>query len=252
MLDKKKINKNTPVPLYYQLKEILREFIRNSSVDDPIPTESELCEQFEVSRPTVRQAINELVSEGYLRRNKGKGTFVTQPKVRRDFLLALESFNTEMRRRGIKPTTRVLALEITEPDQLVQEKLMLNQNDPVVFLRRLRFADGQPLMIVNSFLPYARFPGFENFDFETISLHSAIEKNYPVKLHRALRSIEAIACSPEEALHLDIEPNTPVQYLETLVYATDGWPVEFSTAWYRGDRSRFTVELGRGELAQTL
>lgn len=247
-MTEKRINKNIPVPLYYQLKEILREHIRASAIDDPIPTESELCEQFEVSRPTVRQAITELVSEGYLRRSKGKGTFVTQPKVRRDFMIALESFNSEMRGRGIVPKTKVLALAITEADQVAGEKLMISQGDPVVFLRRLRYADDRPLMVVNSFLPYDRFPGFENFDFETKSLHSAIEKHYLMTLSRAVRSIEAIACNSEQALHLEIEPGTPVQYLETLVYTTDNLPVEFSLAWYRGDRSRFTVELGRTEL----
>lgn len=247
-LKDKRINKETPVPLYYQLKEILREYIRSSSIDDSIPTENELCQHFEVSRPTVRQAITELVSEGYLRRSKGKGTFIAQPKIRRDFLLALESFNTEMRRRGIAPTTKVLVLSLTEPDEIVKDKLMLTHGSKVVYLRRLRFADGDPLMIVNSFLPYDRLPGFEQFDFEQISLHSAIEKNYPIRLERAVRSIEAIACSTDEAPLLGIEPMAPVQYLETLVYTTEDWPVEFSTAWYRGDRSRFTVQLGRTEL----
>lgn len=102
------LNKNIPIPLYYQLKTILLEYIREQhpDVDEPIPTEVEISEYFGISRPTVRQAINELVVEGYLYRIKAKGTFLAKPKITQDFLLTLDSFNNEMRKRGLYPPRR--------------------------------------------------------------------------------------------------------------------------------------------------
>jgi GntR family transcriptional regulator len=104
------INKNSPVPIYYQLKEFLREVIRDLEVGAPIPTESDICEHFEISRPTVRQAVSALVAEGYLERRKGRGTFVCEPKIRRDFLLVMESFNREMIESGFTPSTKLISL----------------------------------------------------------------------------------------------------------------------------------------------
>lgn len=243
----KQINKNTPVPLYYQLKEILREHIRDGAVGDLIPTESDLCTQFDVSRPTVRQAISELVNEGYLQRSKGKGTFIAEPKIRRDFLLALQSFGTEMKERGFEPRTRVVTIERAGGDDVVLGKLGLSGDSGLVFLRRVQYAAEKPLMVVNSFLPHARLAGIEYCDFEANSLHDTLEHSYGLQLERAIRSIEAIACPEEEAELLEIEAGGPVQYLETTVFTSDGVPIEFSTAWYRGDRSRFMVELRRHE-----
>ena len=106
----KTLNKNIPIPLYYQLKTILLEYIReeHKDLEKPIPTEVEISEYFGISRPTVRQAINELVVEGYLYRVKAKGTFVSKPKISQDFLLTLDSFNNEMRKKGLVPSTKIL------------------------------------------------------------------------------------------------------------------------------------------------
>ena len=239
----KKINKNVPIPLYYQLKELLKEQIKNSKVGDTIPTEIELCEHFKISRPTVRQAISELVAEGYLRRSKGKGTFVHAPKIRRDFLLVLESFNKEMSEKGFNPSTRLLSLKKTFPDGLVAERLMLPVSSKVMYIRRLRFTDGIPLMVVNSYLPAKMVRGIEKFDLEANSLHFVLKNDYKYEFGRATRSIEAIPAEQKIAELLEIEEGSPVQFIETLIYLTDGTPLKYAKAWYRGDRCRFTYEL---------
>lgn len=238
------INKQIPIPLYYQLKELLREYIRNNSVGDPIPTEQELCRHFEISRPTVRQAMAELVAEGYLHRSKGRGTFIAQPKINQDFLLVLESYNREMREKGLAPSTRVLAREITPiTDENIAKKLQLTPQGRALFLRRLRYVGDSPLVLVCSFVPNRRLPGLETCDFERESLYELIEHKYGLSIARAERTLEAIVAGREEATLLEMEKGTAIQYIETLTYLTDGSPVEYSQAWYRGDLARFTFEL---------
>lgn len=238
----RRIDKETPIPLYYQLKEILREHISSGEPGDLIPTEMDLCARFNISRPTVRQAINELVNEGYLQRSKGKGTFITEPKVRRDFLIRLESFHQEMRAKGIAARTKVLGLDLTAADDIVAKKLHVKIGSQVAFLRRLRFAAHSPLMYVESYVPYERVPGFEKIDFEKESLHDTFMDTYHIQLGKGIRALEAIRCPELIAEILELEPGAPAHYVETEFFSEAGWPIEFSTGWYRGDRSRFVVE----------
>ena len=242
-LDKNAIDKSIPTPLYYQLKLHLREYISKRNVGDPIPTEHELCAHFDISRPTVRQAIAELVTEGYLVRNKGKGTFVTKPKVQRDVRLALRSFNQEMRDKGVNPTTRVLDLYRRSADETIAEELGLQPGDQVFFLRRLRSADQQPVMIVNSFLPCKLVPDFDTHDFTQVALHVLLSETYNFTLSLMRRSFEAIVAPKEVVALLDIKQGDPVQYTKTIVYTDRKIPIEFSLGWYRGDHSRFTIEV---------
>ncbi len=241
-LSDRRIDKETPIPLYYQLKEILRDHISSSQPGELIPTEKELCDHFDISRPTVRQAINELVNEGYLHRSKGKGTFITEPKVRRDFLIRLESFHQEMREKGISARTKVVGFYLTAANDVVAKKLDVEMGAQVAFLRRLRFAADYPLMYVESFVPYERVPGFEEIDFEQEALHDVLAEKYHIQLEKGIRALEAIRCPDSIAELLEIETGAPVHYVETEFHSSQGWPIEFSTAWYRGDRSRFVIE----------
>ncbi|TVR33649.1 MAG: GntR family transcriptional regulator [Spirochaetaceae bacterium] len=239
-----KINKRIPIPLYYQLKELLREHIRNNEVGDPIPTEQQLCQHFGISRPTVRQAISGLVAEGYLQRSKGKGTFIAQPKINQDFLQVLESFNREMRDKGLTPATRVLAKETTVVDEdNISMHLKLPRGASVIYLRRLRFVNNSPLVLVNTFLPLDRLPNLNGHDLERESLYELIEHEHGLSIARAERTLEAVVGEEEDAQLLQIDPGSAVQYIETVTYLTDGSPIEFSQAWYRGDMARFTFEL---------
>ena len=242
-LNEKRVDKTIPIPLYYQLKQHLKEHIDHCQVGDAIPTENELCEQFDVSRTTVRQAIAELVTEGHLVRSTGKGTFVTKPKVQRDFVHALQSFNQEMRNHGHTPGTRVLSFLSVKANETVAGHLKINEGDEVIFLRRLRSADDKPVMIVNTFLPAAYVPGFLDRDLTTNGLHDTLRDVYGLDLVRGIRAVEAIAAPEQEAELLQISKGAPVQYIESTFFTDTDLAVEFSTAWYRGDHSRFVIEL---------
>ena len=137
------LDRNIPIPLYYQLKKQILELIEQGKLlpGDMLPPENDLCDVLQVSRPTIRQAFRELVEEGFLIRYKAKGTFVAAPKVKDQFLSKLESFNQEMLDKGKVPKTVVLALEQLPGTPEFNEKLNLPFDAPLIHLSRLRSAD---------------------------------------------------------------------------------------------------------------
>jgi GntR family transcriptional regulator len=242
------VDKDTPVPLYYQLKRHLSELIDTCADGDLIPTESELCAHFDVSRPTVRQAINELVNEGKLRRQKGKGTFVIKQKLQRDFMLTFETFDQEILAHGRTPLTRLISIHKQQAGDRVAHNLKIPRRSSVYVLRRLRYTNNVPLMTVTSYLPADLVPAFEENPAASKTLHKRLESQYGYRLTRATRAIEAVAAEAEEAELLDIPTGSPLQYLETWVYIENDRCIEFSNAWYRGDQNKFTIELHRSHL----
>lgn len=243
----KSLNKDIPIPLYYQLKEILLEYIRErpSDLEQPIPTEVELSAHFNISRPTVRQAMNELVVEGYLYRVKGKGTFSSKPKISQDFLLHLDSFNNEMRKKGLTPATKLIGSSHVKSDEKVSAALQLPVGSDVFELRRLRFANLEPIVVVVTYVPREKCPGLTHKNLETESLYEILEKEYGLVIARAIRNLEAVAAGQFEAQLLGIKKGAPVQFFESITYLMDGSPIEYSLAQYRGDRNKFTFEFKR-------
>jgi GntR family transcriptional regulator len=243
----KTLNKNIPIPLYYQLKTILLEYIReeHKDLDKPIPAEVEISEYFGISRPTVRQAINELVVEGYLYRVKAKGTFVSRPKITQDFLLTLDSFNNEMRKKGLVPYTKILEKEIVKSDEKVAKALDLGPETDVIKLTRLRFADDEPIVFVITYIPYNLCPAIMKHDLKNESLYEIIEKESGKLISSAMRTLECISAGEFESKLLKVEKGSPIQFFESVVCLEDGTPAEYSLAKYRSDRSKFTFELKR-------
>ena len=238
-----RIDKNVPIPLYYQLKQILSEYIRGKKIGTTIPTEEELCRRYEISRPTVRQAINELVVEGYLQRKKGKGTFVSQPKLHQDFMAVLESFNEEMIGKGLNPGTKVLDARITKGTKKVCEALNINEEGEVVHLERLRSVNNEPIVIVDTYLPYNKVANILENNFEEKSLYKIIANDYGYAIDKATRTLEPRIAREYEAKMLKVEKGTPIQYIETITLTKTGDPIEYSIARYRGDRTRFSFDL---------
>ncbi|WP_028562833.1 GntR family transcriptional regulator [Paenibacillus pinihumi] len=242
----KTLNKEVPIPYYYQLKEILLDYITNHHPDRnvPIPAEVDISAHFNVSRPTVRQAINELVVEGYLVRQKGKGTFVMKPKISQAFLQNLESFNNEMTKKGLEPSTKVIGLEVIECDEKAGDALRIPAGSKVIKLRRLRYANDEPIVYVITYLPYDRCLPIMDKNLEFESLYSILREVCGLSLLKAVRNLEAVLAGEYEADLLDIEKGAPIQYIKSVTYLEDGSPIEYSLAKYRGDRSQFTFELG--------
>ena len=179
MLLEKKLDKTTPVPLYFQLKELIIAEIKNGTYpkDSAIPTEKELSDMFDISRTTVRQAIAEMVQEGWLYRVKSKGTFVSQPKINQDFIQKLESYNDQIRRTGRTPHTEVLDFKVIQATPEVADRLKIQPEDKVIYLQRKRYADDDPIVVLKTYLPYERCSFVMEHDFEKESLYSVLSRD---------------------------------------------------------------------------
>jgi len=245
-LENESVDRGIPVPLYYQIKEILLKYIERNEfkVGDPIPSEAELVAMFDVSRPTVRQAVTELVNLGYLKRVRGRGTYVAKPKIKQEFTKRIISFNDEMMLKGLRPSTKVLEQTRLVADAATSEKLALKPNEEVLFLKRLRSIDGCPIVVVDSFIPLKHFPGLEEEDFIHQSLYGIFREKYATRVRRVVRSIEVMVAGAQEAKLLNIEKDRdPIHYFETIAFDQYDRPIEYTLSRYRGDRSKFIMEI---------
>ena len=241
----KQIDKKIPVPLYYQLKEIILDYIKLGTDRHTLPTEVELCRHFDISRPTVRQAIYELVSEGYLQRIKGKGTTISRSKINQDYLLLIESFHDEMEAKGFKHQTEVLEFAAVECPENLLEPLQVPAGSQAIKLLRLRSINEEPMILVKTYLPADLFPDLLSKDLTNNSLYYLVEHDYGHSINRSSRSIEAIKADEHTAELLRIHKGDPIQYIESRSYLEDGRVFEHTVALYRGDRNKFTFELTR-------
>ncbi len=240
--------KGSPLPLYFQLKQIIREQIEEGTLKplDRLPSERELSLRYGISRMTVRQSLTELVNEGLLYRRQGKGTFVASPKIDQG-LLGLTGFTEEITARGLRPESRLLSLQRVEASPRVSEALGLSLDKRVIRLERLRLANGNPMALEVTHLPLRLFPGFMEGDFSgSGSLYELMEARYGIRLHRARQVLEAGVAGQREADLLEVPAGAPILMIERVTYSDKGTPVELARAIYRGDRYKFTVELVRG------
>ncbi|MBE7554959.1 MAG: GntR family transcriptional regulator [Anaerolineales bacterium] len=231
------ILRDSKLPFYHQLYEILRQNIVRGEwqPDDMLPSEIELMERYNVSRITVRQALDELVNEGLIYRQRGRGTFVAHPTVDQA-LTRIISFTEDMRQRGFTPGTEVLfsGLEPALPE--VAEKLQLDPGTELVRLDRLRLADNEPMSIEESHLVHRYCPGILQHDYAANPLREVLEQHYGIRLVRAKQIIRAIAAPRKIADKLSIPANTPLLYIERISYSPQNIPIEFLRLYHRGDR----------------
>jgi GntR family transcriptional regulator len=238
---KVRIDPSGPVPKHQQLREILLELIDTQSPDSPIPSERELGESHGLSRMTVRQALNQLCSEGRLYRVRGKGTFVAPPKV--DLQVRLESFTEDMRRRGMASASRVLRFERMPAALAVSRQLELEPGEHVVLLDRLRYADAIPMAVERCYLPVARVPGLlENGPPHSLYQHLA--EHYGLAPTWGEQVIEAGNPDRDEAALLEIPLTGVVLRMARRSYAGDV-PVEYALSAFRADRYQLWVPLER-------
>lgn len=241
------IQKDGPLPLYYQIKQMVLEAIQKGELSPGalVPGEMEFCQRYGISRPTVRQAMSELVAEGYLERQKGRGTFVARPKIDARFLNKLQSFGEEMLQKGVIPSTKVLHFGYGTEKPDISAKLGLKPADVLFRLERVRSADGVPVVYVETYFPYERFRALEDVDFVKESLYNVMRSRCGADVMHARREIEAVVANAREAYLLEIPRGSAVCLVKSTGYTGQGEAVEYSIARYRGDRTKFSVELCR-------
>jgi len=244
--NKYELNRSNHVPLYYQIKEVIDNMIQEGiwTSGDKIPSENELKEKFDVSRTTIRLAINELVSEGKLKKKQGLGTFVSKPKIEHP-LSVLNSFTNEIRNKGLEAGSKLINLERVIPPNKVKEKLNLKENEKCILLERVRLINDEKVGIHFAYLNSSlleKYP-FEDFDFDNKSLYEIIEKNYEIKISRALETIEAAPADKYQSDLLEIESGFPMIVLERLTFTEEDIPLEFVEIYYRFDKYKYNIKL---------
>jgi GntR family transcriptional regulator len=237
-----------PLPRYYQLKEIIRERIRSGewTPGSLIPSERELCERYGISRMTARQSIIELVNEGLLYREQGKGTYVGQPKIPQQ-LLRLTGCTEDMRARQQSPGAKVLTAEMWPADEAAAERLRIRVGQPVYRLRRLRLADSEPLALETSCISFMGCERLLDNDFGRDSLYQLLEETYDVPPLEAEQELEADVAGEEEARLLEVAIGSPVLRTVRVTTTRRSQPVEYATSVYRGDKYRFYTRMVRTE-----
>ena len=243
------LDKNHPIPLYYQLAEYIREQIQSGELQpgSRLPSERELSEQAEISRMTVRQALAYLVREGVLVARPGVGTFVAEPKLvfnARNLL----GFTEDMVRQGEAAGSHVLEQAVVAPPHYVAAALKLSPAEATVKIVRLRLSGDTPMLLETSYIPADVAPGLELKPLVDTSLYSLLKRDYGLEPVHSHQSLEAALADEFEAQMFGIEPGAAMILLRGTTVAENERPLEYFKALYRGDRFRFDLESHRDGL----
>jgi GntR family transcriptional regulator len=237
------IDKTIPVPLYYQLLIIIKKNIENGTwkPGETIPTELELMKQYDISRSTIRQAILAMVNDGYLRREKSKGTIVTSPTGRVRFVGSLISFSDEMEEKGISHQSQILEQNVLPADEEIANKLGLGIGTMVYYLKRIRHVDNQPFLFDEHFIPYSLCQGIEKKYKSNTSLYQLLRLEYKFNLHHGQIEFEPVAPPSKEAIELlKVFPTTSLLHVERTVYSDKDVAIDYFSATIHG---KFSIDV---------
>lgn len=229
-----------PTPKHEQLSDALVELARAElGPGSAIPSERELMVSYDVSRSTVRKAIENLIATGLLTRSHGKGTFVARPRVESDLHLA--SFSQDMRSRGLEPSTRLMRIDEERPPVDVARALDLGAKGLAWRIDRVRLADGQPMALENGWYPRSLLPGLDTQDL-TGSLYQLIQENYGHAIDAAEQTLWGESAEGSTARRLEAPVHTPLLVFRRLS-SSQGRPLEHVVSRYRGDRYQLHMNL---------
>jgi GntR family transcriptional regulator len=240
------IDPSSATPLYAQVEGVLASDIAGGTLPagEQLPTENDLIERFGVSRPTVRRAVQNLVNRGMVEIRRGKGTYVTRPKITQE-LTALSGFVEDMQALGRHPTARLLGKQVVAADKTVAHQLALPAGSLVVRIRRVRLADGEPVSFDETYLPKELGEKVITNDLEVEPIFSLLEQKYDLPLVEAEYCLEAVAAEPAVAEALGVETGSALFLIERTSYCAGPRPVDYEKLYYRGDMVRFVTRLAR-------
>jgi len=235
------LNHENATPLYKQLKDIIKQKIVNGEFqpNQKIPSESELSKLFHVSRITVRNAITELVDEDLLVKKQGKGTFVSIPKIE-DNILEDISFSLTCKINQVKPGSKIIKNIIKDASERDILELNLHANDKVVYLKRIRYADDEPIILEYNFFP-SKYAFLLNEDLENQSLYEILNNKYGITRAKSKKTIEITTASEEEASLLSISKGDPLLLHREIVYDKNNNPIHRTKQLILGDKFKFVV-----------
>ena len=236
------LNRNCFEPLYYQLKEIIREKISNGEyqVGHLIPSESEFCQLYNISRITVRKAILDLAQEGVLRRQKGLGTIVRAP-YEATRLESVKGFTEQVLNFNQRPSAKVMGIGFRKPTRYICDRLRIAEDAKVIQIKRLRLIDDEPYYIEVLNFPYDRVEHIEQEDL-TVSIYNLLDRKYGIRIARAEEILEPTLLDEFEMKILQLDTVSFGMRVERLGYAKNGEPIEHSIHIVRGDKCKMQIE----------
>jgi GntR family transcriptional regulator len=236
----------TEVPLYFKIYRALKEEIESGvyRVGDLLPSEEELEERFGASRTTIRNAMGELEKDGLVLRRRGKGTIVQEPKTAQN-LNYISSFTETLREKGIEVGTGSLTVELISAPSKVAVALNLEKGGKVYLVQRTRIANGVPVAFMSNYLLARMVPDLESRKelLRKKGLYELLEKEYGLRLHRAVEKIEAYLSGPLEADLLQVPEKVPLFHTVRVTYLEDGTPLEMVVSVIRADKYEYKVYL---------
>lgn len=234
------------IPIYQVIENDIKRDIKEGRLQqgDIIPSENELKDMYKVSRMTVRQALNNLVNDGYLYRHKGKGTFVSSRKIEKS-IHGVRGFTEEMESMNKKVSNKVISFESKIATEEIADKLFLNVGDEIIYIERVRSGDGEPVLFEQLHLPKALFKDL-NKKIMTGSFYNYIENSLNMRISHTIQSIEAKLPDQKTASALNIEKNQPVLFIMRNTFLSNGRPFEYVKSYYRADSYRFVQHAVKG------
>ena len=236
----------TLLPVYYQIKQTIKNWIINKDFNpgEKIPSENELAEKFKVSRLTVRQAISQLVQEGFLISKRGEGTFVTNNEsLISSFSLEFTGFMDDLFYQISKSKTKSVKINRMTVPKLVKEKLGLEDGHEVVQIKRVRFLEDKSFAYTINYLPIEIGSKINEKDLFKKPLLQILEQDFGIQFNEALQTIEASFADKEVAEQLGITSGSPILFVERIMYTKKRRPVELVQSSYRGDLYKYIVRL---------
>ncbi|EMS72479.1 GntR family transcriptional regulator [Ruminiclostridium cellobioparum] len=233
------------IPKYYLVKQKIVEMINNEEIgpDGMIPSERELMGSFGISRITAKKAIDDLVNEGYLYRIQGKGTFVKKDTLDQD-LISITSCTQDIVKLGMTPSKRLLTAEVLEADKARAKKLQLSNGEKVLKVKRVYYANNEPINLTTTYLPCKTFPLIETYDFGVHSIYDVLESKYNTRITKATRTIEAVLAVDEVAKELEIKEGDPILLFRAVTFGMVNGrevPIETFKSFYRSDKFKFYI-----------
>lgn len=236
-------NSEEAPPLYAQIKEELKRRIKAKEYrqGEYLPRETDLQEEFGVSRITMRRAINDMVSEGYFSRTRGKGTVITLDKIN-EKLNRIMSFTDEMNQKGLETTCEEVIVQVVKADKQVAEALLINVGDYVFRIERVRFVNNCPLAFHITYLKLESNIPLDNSVYKG-SLYVVLKEHCSITIDKVNDLFEAIIASDDICERLKIAPGSPVFKRDRISYQASGETVEYTICYYRGDKYKCSIEM---------
>ncbi|AOM84414.1 GntR family transcriptional regulator [Salisediminibacterium beveridgei] len=229
--------------LHQVVKDKLVQDIQTNTfpVNSQLPTEAELCATFNVSRTTIRNALQQLVNEGYIERVQGKGSFVKLQKIKQTLSSTQGSYVEQMKLQGKLPEIKVLDLNVIPTDPVLSKALEIEEGEPLNKLERIRYADQQPLQYEIAYLPW-RMTTMMNKESCEGSLYKILREDMGLPIARTEEHLHLSKADNHVAEYLEIAPGDACIQIETYAFLEDGTKIEYSIAYFHGDKVSFTVE----------